>query len=92
MKALIATACIAVIAAVGYYFWGEWQSARERAYRAAELEGARNELFEFAKAKPHETEKVRVWCRAADKAIETTLRDNEIAIQAVRNCRYFDYL
>jgi Flp pilus assembly protein TadB len=32
MKALVAAACIAVLAAVGYFFWGEY----ERANRLAE--------------------------------------------------------
>jgi len=30
VKALIAAACVAVIAAVGYYFWGEWQGRQAR--------------------------------------------------------------
>ncbi len=41
-KALVAATCVAVLAAIGYYFYGEWQgreadAARERAVEAAQI-------------------------------------------------------
>lgn len=30
MKVLVGLACAAIIAFVGYFFWGEWQASRDR--------------------------------------------------------------
>lgn len=46
MKVLIGLACVAVIAFVGYYFWGEWQkveASRTAASCDAVAEGQRPE-------------------------------------------------
>lgn len=93
MKALIATACVAVIAVATYFFWGEYQGYRERVQRAESLDRARAEIFDLAKAKPHEIDKVRAWCKHLDERIDAgELKDNDLARGVVRNCRYFDYL
>lgn len=91
-RILVATACVAVLSFVGYFFWGEYSKHRAAAERAEGIERARSEIFEFAKAKPHETQKVRDWCKMTNERLKTDLADNELARGVVRNCRYFDYL
>ena len=51
MKALVAATCVAVLAAVSYFFWGEYSTYRERAHTEvvrAENQRAKNEAERFA--------------------------------------------
>lgn len=32
MRVLVGAACVALIAAVGYYFWSDWQASRAASY------------------------------------------------------------
>jgi len=41
LRTLVGVAAVAMIAFVGYFFWGEWQRAQSEAKAAAELLGAR---------------------------------------------------
>ena len=49
MKAVIAAACVAVIIAVGYFFWGEYSAhaERERAQRAAVLSSCEDMVVSY---------------------------------------------
>ncbi|WMT85600.1 hypothetical protein NO932_11740 [Pelagibacterium sp. 26DY04] len=51
MKALVALTCAAVLGAIGYFFWGEYEAAQERE-RIAHFEAARSacldQLGQFA--------------------------------------------
>lgn len=38
MRALVAVTCIAVLGAIGYYFWNEYSEARERSEAQKRLE------------------------------------------------------
>ncbi|MER2536025.1 MAG: hypothetical protein ABTQ31_12765 [Rhizobiaceae bacterium] len=40
MRALVAAACIAIIAAVGYYFWSEYSTYRQAELRHAQYTSA----------------------------------------------------
>jgi type II secretory pathway pseudopilin PulG len=73
MRILVSAACIAVIAAVGYYFWKEWseaqRAAREREQLAFEQQmlaeakqAALGWLYERAGAKPDQPNTVRAFC------------------------------
>ena len=63
LKLLAGAACIAVVAAAGYWGVGEWRKRQAAAENAALTEKVRAELFSLASAAPGETEKVRTWCR-----------------------------
>ncbi|ESY03414.1 hypothetical protein X753_20200 [Mesorhizobium sp. LNJC399B00] len=91
MQGLIAAACIAVIAGVGYYVWGEFSSYRARVAEEAEVESVRAELFDLAEAKSYEPEKVRMMCARLREKLETELKDNDMAKQAFVNCRVLRY-
>lgn len=73
MKALVAVTCIAVLAAVGYYFWNEWTIARAADQRSAEITAARAALFEQAKADPHDVDKVVQHCAFVRDGRNSTL-------------------
>jgi len=64
MKALVAAACIAILAVVGYFFYGEAQQAAERAAHQDRVEEARRELFRLTIAKPHELQYVISYCES----------------------------
>lgn len=93
-RLLVIVACMAIIAAVGYYFWGEYRASRARAEAVADERAAHAELFEYAKAKRSEPEKVARWCKnlAAKMERDIEARTNRIVRQAVSNCRYFGYM
>lgn len=76
MRALVAVTCVAVLAAVGYYFWSEYSEAQKIA-RLQEMKNAaekanlerlssedykkcRNSLYSSALG---EAKKLRDWCR-----------------------------
>lgn len=95
MKALIAAACLAVIAAVGYYFWGEfaeWRSA------SADQAAARQEIYRLAGVQPgtrDEMGRVIRWCKAIDEKLSDngfTGEATSTARRVVQNCRFFGYL
>lgn len=91
MRILIGATCIAVLAAVGYYFWGEWQTSARSAQIEQSREGARAELFRLAGAEPGDSASVRGFCKLmADKRY----RDNdnsEFTATLVRNCSALGY-
>ncbi|MFH1796311.1 MAG: hypothetical protein ABIF45_17615 [Pseudomonadota bacterium] len=90
MKYLIAAACIAVIAATGYYFLGEYADYRRRADIAQGEEDARRELFWFAKAEPGDVATVRRWCGYLQNT-EKKMPGDETARHLARNCRALGY-
>lgn len=78
MKVLVGAACIAIIAAVGYFFWSEYADRRDAETRAAvaevraaatrqESDIARTNLFRLADAAAGEDGKVRSYCRNIDR-------------------------
>ncbi|GHC61485.1 hypothetical protein [Limoniibacter endophyticus] len=97
MKALVASACIAVIAFVGYYFWGEYE-ARARQVARVEAATARNkadrdEIFELANANPGETDMASAWCRLTVMRLDGgKLAGNREAARLVTNCMRFGLL
>lgn len=64
MKALIAIACTAVIAAVGYYFWGEFSDARARSAAQSAHEADLAQLTAFAQAAPGDNARISEYCSA----------------------------
>lgn len=94
MKALIAATCVALLGAVGYFFYGEYADAQARAVETARLEGARKELFSLAEAGGEEVDKVRKYCSVAETGLTVHhLRNaHDHWRQVVKNCRYFGYL
>lgn len=94
MKALIAAACIAIIAAVGFYFWGEFATWRAANQRQANENEARAELFKLANVTPGSPDaipRMQAWCKAISD-VSRNEPNNEAARALTRNCRAFDYL
>lgn len=61
LKALIAVACVAIIAAVGYYFWSEYQrtlAAEDAAHERSVASGCRQTLW----PENRHMAKLREWC------------------------------
>ncbi len=91
-RSLVAAAAIAIIAVVGYYFWGEYQQSSRRAEAEKRIEGVRAELFDLAKAEPSETNKVTEFCKNIETLLASSLKENSMAIQVGKNCRALGYL
>lgn len=99
MKALIAATCLAVLATVGYFFWGEYQAAADAKLRADAAEAvrqlraeadrnAREEIFRLAYAEPGEEDMASGWCRlTAMRAEDGHLKGNKEAERIVANCK-----
>lgn len=81
-------AAIGVIVLVGAFFlWRE----RERVERAERIERARTELFDFAQAKAHETDKVRVVC--LEVKARWVAGEADITLERIlERCRDFEYV
>lgn len=92
LKWLVGAACVAVVCAVGYFFWGEFREARLRAEIADRRERVRAELFDLAKAEKHDVQRVSDWCKSLDGSLDTSLAGNEMAKTLARNCRALGYL
>lgn len=96
MKVLVAAACIAILAFVGYFFWGEYSARRaldEARVAAAAREAAdREALFTLASADPGEDDMVRGWCKLAEMRLSGIWKGNQTIERAVRNCRVLKYL
>jgi len=87
MKALVAVTCIAVLAAVGFFFWGEYSEHRANSVERANKDAALQEMFSIANAEPNDTEKVRRMCQNIDK-LPT---QNDLTQRVAQNCRFFGY-
>jgi hypothetical protein len=92
MRVLVGVACIAVIAAVGYYFMQEYRTMQAADADRDRIDGVRAELFRFAGANKGEDAKVRVFCRNLSAAKGKTARMEEDFRFVERNCRGLGYL
>lgn len=95
MRVLVAAACIAVLAAVSYYFWSEYAEAQARSSESAKVEEIRKDLFSFAGVDHDDTEGVIKFCRSAEFSLDGSFLSSDtrpIWRQAVKNCRYLGYL
>lgn len=90
MKALIAITCAVVITAGGVFLYGEIAAHNAREKIAA----VEAELFQMAKAKPDERDKVKAMCAGVESRIAAggPLAGNGMARQLVTNCRGLGYL
>lgn len=88
MKALVTATCVAVLAAVGVYLWGQFSERQQSRAALTHDEGVRKELFEFAKALPGDDEKVRSFCTRVRDASD----QSEAFRQVAANCRALGYL
>jgi hypothetical protein len=91
LKGLIATACAIVISGGAYYFWGEYQRHRRTQEIAEGREAARQELFELAKAKSYEIDKVRDFCKDMSDKRYRYDDNSEFVRLLVRNCDALGY-
>lgn len=64
MRALVAVTCIAVLAAVGYYFWGEYSEAQAKYERQAKINEAMSWLYALSKAEKGDVERVKQFCNS----------------------------
>lgn len=99
MKTLVAITCLAVLAAVGYFFWGEYQAAADAKLRAEAAKAvrelraeadrrAREEIFRLAYAEPDEEDMASGWCKlTATRAEDGHLKGNKEAERIVQNCK-----
>lgn len=92
MKALVAVTCIAVLGAAGYYFYGEFQSRRERVADQGRLDSVRAELFSLARAEPGDSKRVEEFCQGMKTNIDSGRTADPMAKQVVINCRALDFL
>lgn len=89
MRALIAAACVAIIAAVGYFFFGEWQEAQRSAKIARSIEAARAELVGIVgSSSPAHLQTFCEGNAGVIKAIGGSRDDKRIE----RNCHLLGYL
>lgn len=89
-KGLIATACVIALGGA-YFFWTEYTETRERSERKDRIERARKELFGFAEAEAHETEKVRDFCRNVKARTDGGATDIKLE-RILERCRDFEYV
>ena len=86
LKALIAAACVVVIAAGSVYGWNEYQKALGRAEQRAEIETAKKAILNLSGAKVG-TPESRRWCESVRSLARGKMRDNEFAHLHARQCR-----
>lgn len=91
MKALIAATCVAVLAAVGYYFWSEYSAHKLRTEIAQNNQRARLELQNQAKTTGYNDD-VNGYCVSMRTLLDGELKDNDFAKDLVHNCRLLGYL
>lgn len=93
MNRLVAATCVAVLAAVGYFFWGEYGSFRANADKEARASDARKELFELAQAGENERDKVVSFCNDVDNIIQNIASPDTVEMwrQVKKNCRVLGY-
>lgn len=95
MKILVGLASVAVIAFVGYFFWGEWQTRQtELAIRSqlALSERARASLFNQANLEPGDEAGLADYCQRISDLTVWRLKDNEVALATAHNCRVLGYV
>jgi len=82
LKALIATACIVIIAGGAWLAWGERQESVER----EEIAAAWAELYTEAKVQHGDTQGVRGWCNTLRKVFGNTsdIADAQVRIDQCR--------
>ncbi|KFL24994.1 hypothetical protein JP74_21760 [Devosia sp. 17-2-E-8] len=92
MRLLVAVACVAVIAFVGYFFWGEWNAyrAREEVQTAAvaRVEQSRQNIEALLKTAPPEWNTVPTMCRQLMKIPNPANAGRE---GFVEDCRILGY-
>jgi Flp pilus assembly protein TadB len=82
-------AAIGVIVLVGAFFL--WREQRERVERAERIERARTELFDFAQAEAHETDKARQVC--LDVKARWAAGESDSTLERIlERCRDFEYV
>jgi len=91
LKTLLAATCIAILAGIGYYFYGEIRLAADRAEEAKTREYVRRELFQLAGATPQEADKVRKFCTTLVSPSWQAEKD-AFYRRIVGNCRALGYL
>ncbi len=94
MKALLATTCLAVLAAVGYYFYGQWREIDAAREANARIEAARSALFDYADAQAGEHEKVKQYCLVVDDILKSGRHpeNRDFFTRMSNTCKYFHYL
>ena len=86
LKALIATACVVVISGGAYFAFTQYQSWSRAREIQNSRDGARDELFQLAGAKPWETDRVRTFCQMQSDRRYKQNDKSEIVQTLVRNC------
>lgn len=86
LKALIAIACVVVIAGGGLYGWGEWQKYSEQSARMAQVETARTAIFNESGGRPGSPE-ARRYCERIRALARGELKDNPFAHLRASQCR-----
>lgn len=87
LKFLIATACVVIIAAGGWFAWSQYREWSDR----QKIEQARTYLFNRAKAAPDEREKVNAYCKATLRHIADGGTDNPFINDDGSACRAFGF-
>lgn len=94
MKALIAAACIAVLAFVGYYFWGEYERARAAATYAESVEDSRREIFSLAAKSVglNDEQRARNYCDVLSRINQNNSDKSSERERVLNICRSFGFL
>jgi len=94
MKALVAAACIAVLAFVGYYFWGEYERARVAAAYAESVENSRKEIFSLAAKSVglNDEQRARSYCDVLNRINQNNSDKSSERDRVLSNCRSLGFL
>lgn len=87
LKALIAIACVAVVAGGGWFGWPEYQRWSEQSRAKAKIDGARAAVFYQSGAAPGDTVAAKRWCDALRVLVRDELKDNSMAHFRITQCR-----
>ena len=90
LKALIATACVVVLAGGGWFAWGEWSDAAAKRKISDSREAARKELFYLAGARDDDVARVNSFCTVVREQPEK-FSDKDLTAHVARNCRALGY-
>lgn len=95
MKTLVAITCLAVLAAVGYFFWGEYNvyAAKEARIAAAtaQRDQIRRDIYRLAAADPDEHDVARTFCKASKLRLEWEKSPSSQQQAIVQGCKQLGF-
>lgn len=91
MKQLVALTCLAVLAAVGYFFWGEYETHSARKARVAaataQQDKIRRDIYRLAAADPDERDVALTFCKASKLRLDWEQSPSSSQQAIVQGCK-----